>query len=109
MAPLRKSFFRNFTLCVYFVPYSILSNFLINCFNRQAEMKRQIEGESFKYGGQRNWIQVFCNGGVGFQICLFFILSVGVAVDSPMDFNRLYSETFLATAYLGALACCNGE
>ena len=40
----------------------------------QAEIKRQIEGDAYKEGGQRNWIQVLCNGGVGLEICLLFIM-----------------------------------
>lgn len=72
-------------------------------------MKRKIEGDAYKEGGQRTWIQVFCNGGVAFQICLFYLMTVGVAVDAPLDFARLHSATFLSCAYLGAIACCSGK
>ena len=72
-------------------------------------MKRKIEGDAYKDGGQRNWIQVFCNGGVAFQICLFYILNVGFAVDAPLNFSKLHIASFLGCAYLGAMACCNGK
>jgi len=75
----------------------------------KAEIKRQIEGDAYKEGGQRNWIQVLCNGGVGLEICLLFIMKVGVAMDTPMDFSRFDSATYLGCAYLGAMACCNGD
>lgn len=77
--------------------------------NFKAEAKRRIEGPAFKEGGQRNWIQVFCNGGVALQICLFYALSAGLAGDAPLDFARLHSQTWWACAYLGAVACCNGN
>merc|ERR1712037_256882 len=75
----------------------------------KAEIKRQIEGDAYKEGGQRNWIQVLCNGGVGLEIFLLFIMKVGVAMDTPMDFSRFDSATYLGCAYLGAMACCNGD
>lgn len=75
----------------------------------KAETKKRIEGDAYKEGGQRNWIQVLCNGGVGLQICLIFIVKVGLAIDNPLCFSRFHSATYLGYAYLGAMACCNGD
>ena len=36
-------------------------------------------------------------------------MKVGVAIDTPMDFSRFNSATYLGCAYLGAMACCNGN
>ena len=36
-------------------------------------------------------------------------IKVGVAIDTPMDFSRFNSATYLGCAYLGAMACCNGN
>ena len=75
----------------------------------KAETKRRIEGDAYKEGGQRNWVQVLCNGGVGLEICLLFIMKVGIAIDNPLDFSRFNSATYFGYAYLGAMACCNGD
>ena len=82
---------------------------LFNILYFQAEIKRQIEGNAFKEGGQRDWTQVLCNGGVAFQIALFYVVQVGIGLDAPLDFARFHASTYLQCAYLGALACCNGE
>lgn len=75
----------------------------------KAEFKQKIEGLSYKEGGQRNWVQVVCNAAVGFQICIFYALNVGLALDIPMDARRFPVSTYLGCAYLSAMACCNGD
>jgi hypothetical protein len=40
---------------------------------RQNE-KRQIEGAEFKEGGQRNWVQVLCNGGVAMELSILYLV-----------------------------------
>jgi uncharacterized protein (TIGR00297 family) len=72
-------------------------------------MKKQIEGVAFKPGGQRDWVQVMCNGGVALQLALLYSISVGIGYDSPFDFSSMYTPTSIGSAYLGALACCNGD
>ena len=74
----------------------------------KQERKRQIEGKSFKEGGRRNWVQVFCNGSVATAFSLMYILDVGPIV-LPVDFTHEYRASWLSCAILGALACCNGD
>ena len=57
--------------------------------------KDYFEGTNYKEGGQRNWVQVFCNSAVGFQICILYAFNVGLALDTPMDFKRLPVATQL--------------
>ena len=52
---------------------------------------------------------MLCNGGVAFQICLMQVLSVGIAQDTPIEFSTHYKASILGCAYLGAMACCNGD
>ena len=75
----------------------------------KAEDKKKIEGQAFKEGGQRNWVQVFCNGGVAFQVCLMHVLAVGIGLDIGIDFSGHYKASVLGCAYLGAISCCNGD
>ncbi|XP_050470001.1 transmembrane protein 19 isoform X4 [Bombus huntii] len=49
-----------------------------------AKEKKKFESD-FKEGGQRNWIQVLCNGGMATQ------------------------SSWLSVGILGAFACCNGD
>ncbi len=74
---------------------------------KQAQ-KKAMEGAAHREGGQRNWLQVLCNGGVPTQIALLYLLEVGCA-DLPMDFRAEYRASWLGSAVLGALACCNAD
>ena len=44
----------------------------------KQELKKKIEGDDFKPGGQRNWVQVICNGGVALFMAVQYIHSVGI-------------------------------
>ena len=44
----------------------------------KQEIKKKIEGDEFKPGGQRNWIQVICNGGVATFMAVQYLHSVGL-------------------------------
>ena len=44
----------------------------------KQELKKKIEGDDFKPGGQRNWVQVICNGGVALFMAVQYLSSVGV-------------------------------
>lgn len=74
----------------------------------KSDLKKRIEGDQFRVGGQRNWIQVLCNGGMATEVALAYLLEVGSA-DLPVDFARYYNASWLGLAVLGALACCNGD
>jgi len=73
----------------------------------KQEMKANIE-EEFKEGGQRNWLQVLCNGGMAFELSLLYLLDIGSS-DLPVDFRHEYRSSWLGMAVLGAISCCNGD
>jgi len=73
----------------------------------KQEIKKKFEAD-FKEGGQRNWLQVLCNGGMATQLSLLYLLDIGSA-DLPVDFRHQYRASWLGMAVLGALSCCNGD
>ncbi|XP_013164228.1 PREDICTED: transmembrane protein 19 [Papilio xuthus] len=73
----------------------------------KGHLKKKIE-EDFKEGGQRNWIQVLCNGGMATQLSLLYLLDVG-ASERPIDFMKDYRASWLSLGVMGVLACCNGD
>ncbi|XP_011314838.1 transmembrane protein 19 [Fopius arisanus] len=87
-------------LISFFVSSSLATKF-------RAEKKRRVEAD-FKEGGQRNWIQVLCNGGMASQLALLYLLDVGCG-ERPIDFDKDYRSSWLSTGILGAFACCNGD
>ncbi|KAK3109021.1 hypothetical protein FSP39_021360 [Pinctada imbricata] len=62
----------------------------------------------FSSGGQKNWIQVLCNGGVAAQFALFYMIDTG-CLERPIDFTHNYSASWYATAEVGALVCSCGD
>lgn len=87
-------------------------------------------------GGQRNWVQVFCNGGVPTELALLYMIEVNtdhwieinksvyclLVCDSkwsvvfqvgpgeiPIDFGKQYSASWMCLSLLGALACSTGD
>ncbi|XP_026466951.1 transmembrane protein 19 isoform X3 [Ctenocephalides felis] len=73
----------------------------------RQHLKSKIE-DDFKEGGQRNWIQVLCNGGMVTQLSILFILDCGCE-ERPINFATDYRGSWLSIAVLGAFACCNGD
>ncbi|KAK1128156.1 hypothetical protein K0M31_003643 [Melipona bicolor] len=73
----------------------------------RATEKKKIEAD-FKEGGQRNWVQILCNGGMATQLALLYLLDVGNA-EQPIDFDKYYRSSWLSVGILGAFACCNGD
>jgi len=73
----------------------------------KQEVKAKVE-DDFKEGGQRNWLQVLCNGGMAFELSLLYLLDVGSS-DLPVDFRHHYRASWLGIAVLGAISCCNGD
>ena len=92
------SFF--FSLLMFFISSSKATKF-------RGEVKRGFESD-YKAGGERNWLQVLCNGGMALELSLLYLLDVGSA-DLPVDFRSDYRASWLTVAVLGALACCNGD
>merc|ERR1719290_128389 len=73
----------------------------------KQEVKKTFESD-FKEGGQRNWLQVLCNGAMATELALLYLLDVGSA-DLPVDFRHQYRASWLGMGVLGAVACCNGD
>ncbi|KAM9328806.1 transmembrane protein 19 isoform 2-T2 [Pholidichthys leucotaenia] len=73
----------------------------------RGEQKKKIDAE-YKEGGQRNWVQVFCNGGVPTELALLYMIEVGPG-EIPIDFNKQYSASWMCLSLLGALACSAGD
>lgn len=73
----------------------------------RASSKRKFE-DCFKEGGQRDWVQVFCNGGVATELAILYMIDRGCG-ELPVDFARNYSATWLAMGVLGALSCSCGD
>ncbi|XP_061715949.1 transmembrane protein 19 [Cydia pomonella] len=88
------------TLFTFFVTSSKATKF-------RPHLKRKIE-EDFKEGGQRNWIQVLCNGGMATQLGILYLMDVG-ASEKPIDFLNYYRASWLSMGILGVFSCCNGD
>ncbi|XP_008109159.1 transmembrane protein 19 isoform X1 [Anolis carolinensis] len=73
----------------------------------KGEVKKQIDPE-YKEGGQRNWVQVFCNGGVPAELALLYMIENGPG-EIPVDFSKQYTASWMCLSLLGALACCAGD
>jgi len=87
-------------LLVFFISSSKATKF-------RQDIKKKFDSD-FKEGGQRNWLQVLCNGGMATELALLYLLDVGSA-DLPVDFRHHYRASWLGMGILGALACCNGD
>ncbi|KAF6723317.1 Transmembrane protein 19 [Oryzias melastigma] len=72
-----------------------------------AAKKKKIDAD-YKEGGQRNWVQVFCNGGVPTELALLYMIEVGPG-EIPIDFGKQYSASWMSLSLLGALACSAGD
>jgi uncharacterized protein (TIGR00297 family) len=74
-----------------------------------AAKKRKIE-DGHQEGGNRNWVQVLANGGLG--TCLaaaFWAQTAGGAPEQPLDFAARPVESWLQAAYMCHYACCNAD
>ena len=87
-------------LMTFFATSSILTKW-------KSERKRRLE-ENFKEGGQRNAMQVLCNGGLAVVISIVYIVEVGF-VERPIDFSKDFTASVLITALVGFFACCNAD
>ncbi|NWI69685.1 TMM19 protein, partial [Todus mexicanus] len=92
------SFFTS--LLVFFVTSSKLTKW-------RKDMKKKIDSE-YKEGGQRNWVQVFCNGGVPTELALLYMIENGPG-EIPIDFSKQYTASWMCLSLLGALASCAGD
>ncbi|XP_075351751.1 transmembrane protein 19 isoform X2 [Mycteria americana] len=92
------SFFSS--LFVFFVTSSKLTKW-------KKDIKKQIDSE-YKEGGQRNWVQVFCNGGVPTELAVLYMIENGPG-EIPIDFSKQYTASWMCLSLLGALACSAGD
>ncbi|NXE22944.1 TMM19 protein, partial [Ardeotis kori] len=92
------SFFTS--LLVFFVTSSKLTKW-------KKDIKKQIDSE-YKEGGQRNWVQVCCNGGVPTELAVLYMIENGPG-EIPIDFSKQYTASWMCLSLLGALACSAGD
>jgi uncharacterized membrane protein len=59
----------------------------------RQDVKKKIE-KDFKEGGQRNWMQVLCNGGVGAVLAMIHLIECGVG-ERPIDFEVHYTASLI--------------
>lgn len=59
----------------------------------RQDVKMKIE-KDFKVGGQRNWLQVLCNGGVGAFLATCHLVECGVG-ERPIDFQTHYVASWM--------------
>ncbi|KAM4838916.1 transmembrane protein 19 isoform X1 [Urocitellus parryii] len=73
----------------------------------KGEVKKRLDSE-YKEGGQRNWIQVFCNGAVPTELALLYMIENGPG-EIPIDFSKQYTASWMCLSLLAALACSAGD
>lgn len=49
--------------------------------------------------GQRNWVQVLCNGGMATQLALLYLIDCG-SCERPIDFTNEYRSSWLGVAVM---------
>ena len=61
-------------------------------------------------GGQRNWIQVLCNGGIASLCALMYLYNSGVG-EKPINLKGLAMDaaTIYSLGYLSSLSCSCGD
>lgn len=73
----------------------------------KGEVKKRLDSE-YKEGGQRNWVQVFCNGAVPTELALLYMIESGPG-EMPVDFSKQPTASWMCLSLLAALACSAGD
>ncbi|XP_057365931.1 transmembrane protein 19-like [Daphnia carinata] len=73
----------------------------------RSEKKKSLE-EDFRKGGQRNWVQVICNGGVAAYLGVIYFIESGSG-EHAIDFHHHYRQSWLSIAILSTISCANGD
>lgn len=76
-----------------------------------AARKRELE-DGHQEGGNRNWVQVAANGGLGTALALAFLCrvrSAGLHPELPLSSATAPVETALQAAYMCHYACCSAD
>lgn len=87
-----SSLAHSMALLTFFITSSKVTKF-------RSARKKKIEAD-FKEGGQRNWIQVLCNGGMATQLALLYLLDIGSG-ERPIDFDKEYRSSWLSIGIIG--------
>lgn len=87
-------------LVVFFVSSSWATKY-------KSQLKKNLE-EDFKEGGQRNWVQVLCNGGIAAYLTIFVLVDIGCG-EHVIDLDYRYRSSWLSLAVLSAIASSNGD
>lgn len=88
------------SLLVFFITSSWATKY-------KSQNKRNLE-EDFKEGGQRNWLQVLCNGGIAAYLAMFALIDSGCG-EHVIDLEYRNRQSWLALAILCAISCSNGD
>ncbi len=94
------------TLITFFVTSSALTKWYPNkcaspkvfTFYWKSRRKEKLDSE-FKEGGQRNYIQVFANGGTATVLLLVYLATQGD--DILVDYKNHYWSSFILCSFLG--------
>ncbi|XP_010541734.1 PREDICTED: protein PGR [Tarenaya hassleriana] len=71
------------------------------------EKKRRVDAD-FKEGGQRNWVQVMCNGGIA-SVLVGILSTLTGWQDKCLDSKESAIATALIGGIIGHYACTNGD
>ncbi|KAL8059200.1 hypothetical protein ABFX02_03G070200 [Erythranthe guttata] len=82
--------------------------FTSSMFTKFGEDKKQKVDADFKEGGQRNWIQVIYNSGIG-TILVLTVWTVAGSEDYCLNSKESSLLTFLIGGIIGQYCCCNGD
>ncbi|XP_030334138.1 transmembrane protein 19 isoform X3 [Strigops habroptila] len=74
----------------------------------QGFKKKSLDHSGALGGGQRNWLQVLCNGGVPTELAILYMIENGPG-EIPIDFSKQYTASWMCLSLLGALACSAGD
>ena len=61
-------------------------------------------------GGQRNWVQVWCNGGIGSVCALFYLYNSGIG-ERPINLTgpEMDAATLYSLGYVASISCSCGD
>ncbi|GAB6026682.1 hypothetical protein CHUAL_013193 [Chamberlinius hualienensis] len=96
-----SSYFFCVCLMVFFLTSSRATKF-------RSKFKKQLEDDFKEVGGQRNWMQVLCNGGMAAELALLYMIDCSCG-ERIIDFKSDYRASWLAIGVMSSLACCNGD
>ncbi|XP_036107722.1 transmembrane protein 19 isoform X3 [Molossus molossus] len=70
--------------------------------------KKSLDHSGALGGGQRNWLQVFCNGAIPTELALLYMIENGPG-EIPIDFSKQHTASWMCLSLLAALASCAGD